>query len=170
MVLWKKGYKNWVKYSTESDGVTIYNGGLGYKNGYRLNSSGTESAKSTATATGYIPAKNEDVFYMSGVVWNPPSGGATDYSYISFFDSSFKKLAHINQYIGAAGNGVSNMYNNTANVLVNDKTVHNITTDSNGVTTFNIKYGSAANKIAYIRISAVGKGADMIVTVNEEIA
>ena len=34
--VWKSGYKNWVKYSTEADGVTIYNGGLGYKNGYRM--------------------------------------------------------------------------------------------------------------------------------------
>ena len=161
-------YHDKVVTSINTDG-SIYNGGFGYKNGYRLNSSATETAKSGAAATGYIPAKNGDVFYMSGVVWNPPSGGATDYSYISFFDSSFNKLAHINQYIGSTGNGVSNIYNNTANTISGTKTDHSITTDSNGVTTFNIAYGSAASKIAYIRISAVGDGGDMTVTVNEEI-
>ena len=34
--------KNWVPYSTEADGITIYNDGLGYKEGYRLSSSGAE--------------------------------------------------------------------------------------------------------------------------------
>jgi hypothetical protein len=34
--------RNEVRYSTEADGVTIYNGGLGYKYGYRVRSGGAE--------------------------------------------------------------------------------------------------------------------------------
>ena len=38
ILVWKSGFKNWVRYSTESGGAAIYNGGLGYKNGYRVRS------------------------------------------------------------------------------------------------------------------------------------
>ena len=44
VVLWKGGHTNLVPLSTEADGVTIYNGGLGYKNGYRIRSGGAEGA------------------------------------------------------------------------------------------------------------------------------
>ena len=43
VTIWEN-MKNWVKFSTEADGVTIYNGGLGYKNGYRVRSGGAEAA------------------------------------------------------------------------------------------------------------------------------
>lgn len=39
-VLWQSGYTNLVPLSTEADDKTIYNGGLGYKNGYRIRSGG----------------------------------------------------------------------------------------------------------------------------------
>lgn len=64
--VWKADYKNWVKYSTESDGVTIYNGGLGYKNGYRVRSGGAEGETARGTCTGFIPVKGGDVVRFSG--------------------------------------------------------------------------------------------------------
>lgn len=67
--VWKSGYKNWVQYSTEDDGVTIYNGGLGYKNGYRLSSSGSESSSGVSTVTGFIPAKAGDIIRIKGYRW-----------------------------------------------------------------------------------------------------
>ena len=32
VILFKSGPKNWIPYSTTTDGKTIFNGGLGYKN------------------------------------------------------------------------------------------------------------------------------------------
>lgn len=61
VLAWKKGYKNWVPFSTEEDGVTIYNGGKGYKDGYRVRSGGAEGATSVGVCVGFIPAKAGDV-------------------------------------------------------------------------------------------------------------
>lgn len=83
--VWKSGYKNWVKYSTEADGVTIY--GLdydgdgkndGYKDGYRVRSGGAEGAHGSGTCTGFIPVKGGDIVRVSSTGEHVPfaSGGA----------------------------------------------------------------------------------------------
>ena len=70
VVLWEEPatYKNWARFSTEVDGVTIYNGGIGYKIGYRVRSDGAEVAVSEmpASCTGFIPLKAGDVVRLSG--------------------------------------------------------------------------------------------------------
>lgn len=66
LLLWKSGYKNWARFSTEADGVTIYNNGLGYKNGYRIRSGGAEGVTDIATCTGFIPAKAGDIIRWTG--------------------------------------------------------------------------------------------------------
>lgn len=68
VVIWKKpdDMKNWARLSTEADGVTIYNNGLGYKNGYRIRSGGAEGATDIATCTGFIPAKAGDIIRWTG--------------------------------------------------------------------------------------------------------
>lgn len=162
--VWKSGFKNWVKYSTEADGKTIYNGGLGYRNGYRLSSSGEEKVQTNAVSTGFIPATPKDIIRMAGVSWKSTINAG--YTYICFYDAKFNKLAHINEYQGQSSNGVANMSAGT--VLTNDKRAHNITADANGVYTFDLDYQSGAS-FSYIRISAEGNGADMIVTINEPI-
>lgn len=158
--IWKSGPTNLVPLSTEVDGKTIYNGGLGYKNGYRLSSSGAEKAQSEAVTTGFIPAKRGDVIRMKGAIW-----GTTvkeGYSYIVTYDASRTKLHHANKY------AMSGRYNGIDNQVGIDKDKSSIVTDDNGVTTFNLVF-TDTKEISYIRISATGDGADMIVTVNEEI-
>ena len=163
VLLWKGGYTNQVPLSIDTNG-SIFNG-KGYIDGYRLNSSGTTTAEGGTTATGYIPCTPEDTVRMAGVSWVPKAPAY--YCYISFFDANFKKLAHINNYRDSAiANGVSNMTAGT--VLTNKFAAHNITQDENGVWTFDLDYQSSAS-FAYIRISGFGAGADMIVTINEEI-
>lgn len=159
-------YVNRVPISIDTDG-SIYNNGLGYINGYRLNSSGGLTAGANSSATGFIPAKKGDIFYLAGAEWFPPKNGDCYYSYISFFDENFTKLAHINQYIGTNNEyGISNMA--AGSVLVNTKANHSITTDDNGITTFLLDYLDSAD-FSYIRISAICDGADMVVTVNGRI-
>lgn len=64
LLLWKGGYKNWVRYSINADG-TIYNNGLGYKPGYRVRSGGAEDV-ANGVCTGFIPVKSGQVVRISG--------------------------------------------------------------------------------------------------------
>jgi hypothetical protein len=59
-------YTNQVPISTETDGVTIYNGGLGYKDGERIRSGGALGSHSGASHTGFIRAVGGDVVRLSG--------------------------------------------------------------------------------------------------------
>lgn len=155
-ILWKTGYENQVLLSINGDG-SIYNNGLGYKNGYRLSSSGEEKAQTNSTTTGFIPATNGDIIRMSGgSMYVTVSGG---YSYIVFYDSAFNKIAHGNWY----QKGSNYVNNSTTNI---NKATSYYTVDENGVTTFTL---DVSVDYSYIRISAEGDGSSLVVTVNEEI-
>ena len=160
------GTPNLVPFSTVSGGASIYND-VGYKEGYRLSSlssSGVEKAQTNSVVTGFIPATPKDIIKMSGVSWVPTVSDG--YCYICFYDANYTLLATINEYVGGTTNGVSNVSAGT--VLINDKTAHTITADSDGVYTFNLSYQDDAS-FSYIRISAEGLGANMIVTKDKKI-
>lgn len=162
LLLWKAAMKNWVPYSIESDG-TIYNGGLGYIEGYRLSSSGALKEQENSVATGFIPAKPGDVIRMKGVTWGTTVDNG--YSYIVFCNDNFERLTTVNKFeMDDTNNGVSNVGSTT----IVDKSASTVLTDESGVTVFNIVFKTTLN-FAYIRISATGSGSDMIVTVNDEI-
>ena len=162
VTLWEASasYKNWVKYSTEADGVTIYNNGLGYKNGYRLSSSGGESANTKDSVTGFIPVNGGETIYIKAkdtqgndVYWYNTSRST---NYINAYTAD-KTLLYAGNAKGTYGS--SNL-------------IESMSADTvNGVSIVKIK---ALSDIAYIRISVAGdayavSGADMIVTVNESI-
>lgn len=161
-VLFKSGYTNQVPRSLSSGGGSIYNG-TGYKNGYRLSSNGSEKSQNNSTVTGFIPAKPGDVIRMKGVTWG--TSESNGYCYILYAGSDFKNVFTINKYRQDTAN--NNMSNFTDKSKV-DLTTSGIFTDSNGVTTFIVNFNTTIN-YTYIRISAEGNGANMIVTVNEEI-
>lgn len=161
--VWKAGYKNWVRYSTESDGKTIYNGGLGYKNGYRIRSGGVEGAQRDAACTGFMPFKKGDIMY------NYPAfhGGNVDNA-INFANASFENIGQMTASgalygICAKGSGWAASLQNVS-----------------GVSVLDVSGASNANDIAYVRITnsinagangaGVTTGAQFIVTINEEIA
>lgn len=154
-------YTNRVPLSTDTDG-SIYNG-TGYKDNARLSSSGgvSGSAQNGSVTTGFIPYSATDVVRMYGVEWLGATANYGGHFYINFYDSSkkFKTYVSAQAYVG-----------NYDHVIF-------ITRDENGVETIitNAEYGSSnsflnlVRQSSYIRITARGKGADMIVTVNEEI-
>lgn len=163
--VWKSGYKNWVKYSTENDGKTIYNGGLGYKTGYRVRSGGAEGENSYAICTGFIPYKKGDLLRII-----PQFTGVNSQNTINFYDSGFANLGQYNDngsfYGICTGGG------------------WNVATEQDGITTVDVTGANGAAGIAYIRIThiyvAPGRTTgytayvqdpetDFIVTVNEEI-
>lgn len=154
-VLWTLpvSYTNQVPISIDTDG-SVYNG-TGYKNGYRLSSSGAEKAADVyCSVTGYIPATGGDVIRIGGVSWYVDNNAA---NYLCAYDSSFN-------YIGAIYGQHGGYYGTK---------IHSAYDISHSLSTITLANNVS---IAYIRVncrdnsnSAGVDGADMIVTVNEEI-
>lgn len=161
VVLWKSGYTNRVPLSTEDDGKTIYNGGLGYKNGYRVRSGGAEGVSSDSACTGFIPVKSGDAVYVSGMPWFT---GASSANALNVSDSSFTNIGQFTMGQNAKYGIFSSAYlNYTASSVVEVKP---------GVWKWIVP--PADSGVAYIRVSGyeIGNtalGSNMIVTVNEEI-
>lgn len=159
-----KTFTNQVPISTDTDG-SIFNG-VGYIENRRLSSSGglSSSAQNGSVTTGFIPWYGDTtVLRMKGVEWLNASPNAGGHYYVIFYDAN-KKSRGINDYINSGNtSGVSHILT--------------ITRDANGVETFvfNKDYGTSnmllqwVRSAKYIRITARGKGADFIVTINEEI-
>jgi hypothetical protein len=163
VVLWQvitETYKNWAKYSTEADGTTIYNNGLGYKNGYRVRSGGAEGTSSTTVCTGFIPYKADDTM----LIYSPDIGNSPSVSYINAYDSDKNNLGQV------ATNATYGMF------AVSGSSWAKFVTEANKVKTLIIPSSfTGAGNIAFVRISlgfqqsAKAKGESMIITVNEEI-
>ena len=158
-----KTFTNQVPISTDTDG-SIFNK-VGYKENVRLSSSGgvSSSAQNGSVTTGFIPFPDGDktVVRMKGVEWKNSTANHGGHYYINYYDSSKKFLVYL-----ASGD-----HANYTHVVT-------VTRDANGVETvlWNQSYGTSnsmlqyiRNNAKYIRITAYGKGADMIVTINEEI-
>lgn len=161
-LLWKSGYTNLVPLSTEADGKTIYNGGLGYKDGYRVRSGGAEGEASSGSCIGFIPIKPGDVVRLSG--WDF-SHNANENA-INVADKNFTNIGQFTMLPARYG-VMAYTYNGqyyVADSVIQEKT---------GVW----KWVCPPNAdIAFMRVSAYGSypvnnklGSKMIVTVNEEI-
>lgn len=156
--LWEAGYVNQIPLSTEVDGATIYNGGLGYKNGYRVRSGGAELAFTNACCTGYIPVKGLSVIRVSGYDKGFSDGGVQ--SAINVFDAGFTNLGQI---VGNTNPGYGIFVDNA----LKDYAATSVVQEANcwKWTVPPDEYG-----IAYIRVTAyVTDGSKLIVTVDEEI-
>jgi len=156
-VLWEKVlFKNWARYSINADG-TIYNNGLGYKEGYRVRSGGTEAANATSTITGYIPIKGGEFVEIYGVdFFHANSDNAINVS-----DSSFENLGQIVANYATAGYGIfADEYRAYC--------FNTVTQKGNGA--YRWVAPPADSGIAYIRVTArTTNGAGLIVAVNQEI-
>lgn len=157
---------NQVLLSTEEDDSTIYNNGLGYKDGCRVRSGGAEVATETGSCTGFIKAKAGGVVRLAGFNVEDVSTNNA----INVYDVNHSVLGQIVANYPDAGYGLF--------------------TDSGGY----IKYGwgnefgvkqekagvyawtlPPVESIAYIRVTGssgeylVYPGSTMIVTINEDI-
>lgn len=165
ILVWKN-ITNQVPISTDTDG-SIFNK-VGYKENVRLSSSGgiSSSAQNGSVTTGFIPWYGDStILRIKGVDWlNAPSKASGHY-YVVFYDAN-KKAHPTNAYLGL----IEAPPTNAEHILT-------VTRDENGVETFvfNKDYGTSnallnwVRSASFIRITAYGKGADMIVTINEEI-
>lgn len=159
VVAWaKKTYTNLVPLSTDTDG-SIFNG-VGYKDNVRLSSSGgiSGSSQNGSVTTGFIPwGGDADILRLKGVEWVADG----KHYYVNFYNEAKAFLDYFSANMADGGS-----YDHVVTV-----------TRENGVTTYvwNVDYGTSNTLLQhvraakYIRITARGNGADMIVTVNEEI-
>lgn len=161
-------YTNVLPLAIASDG-TPYNGGQGWKTDTRLNSSGAESTSSATgvETTGFIPVKNGDVVYLSGVGLNLNESAGN--SYIWLYDSSFTKLT--GRYTRLGDESESSLASMQASGLIDRDTNGNITMmvigDNNFFQTGNT-FGDITS-VAYLRFSAAEINTDSIITINQEI-
>lgn len=161
-ILWQAvSYKNWARYSTESDGKTIYNGGKGYKDGYRIRSGGAETTLSDGVCTGFIRVNAGDVVRITGWNFTKVSSGNA----INVADSSFSNIGQLTSQPGHYG------------IFTSGYSAYgwsSVVEESEGVWKWIVP--PSASGVVYIRVSGYDNskgysswGADMVITVNEEI-
>ena len=164
--IWKAiTFTNQVPISTDTDG-SIFNG-VGYIDNRRLSSSGSlsSSAQNGSVTTGFIPWYGDTTYLrMKGVEWLNSYMDGNGVCYIIPYDASKKAYGGVYLSAGEYRGG-------------NQNHVVSVTRDANGVETvkFSETYGTSNTMLqkfreaSFIRITAYGKGANMIVTINEEI-
>lgn len=104
-------YTNLVPTSIDTS-KNIYNG-IGYKTGYRLNSSGTETELENAIVSGYIPYNGETIRMWGSTL---DSAGYTG-NYIAFYDANFNKTLVISgTATGVTFESLNNKYMMSLNV------------------------------------------------------
>ena len=141
---------NLVPSSTDSEGG-IYNG-TGYKDGYRLNSSGAEAALSGFAVTGFIPFTKGQTIRVGG-------SGITFSEYGSmlyFYDGSKTAVAQTGIDYNQIGKSEYGVW---------------VTDEANSVVclTPSANYPSSGSESGYFRVSAKGSGAKLVVTLDKEI-
>ena len=157
--------ENQIPLSINADGSQFVgeNGEDGYKIGYRINSSGTETAEPNLGVTGYIPIKKGDVLYFKNCKLPTSASGGETYASnlrVALYKSDFSLKAAIYAY---------QLVQSTAHhYLINNV----VTTDdaSGFITAFTIndQYGDIGSK-GYIRIGMGPMDGSEIITINKEV-
>lgn len=139
----------------DSNSTAIYNASNtpGYKDGYRSNSSGTETAAEGCSITGLMRANAGDLIYAKGIGWTNDNSGS---NYITFYDSTKTKIQAVKE----------SDFRVTCNGNLNsagDIVAFKIPTSSTG------HWNTSLANTYYFRISGAAPGSNFIVKVNEEI-
>jgi hypothetical protein len=86
-------YTNWIPLSTDENDNIL--NGVGYVEGYRINSSGALTEAAGVSTTGYIPCKNGDILRSSAGI----SGDNAGWTGIALYDANKTWLASIKQEV-----------------------------------------------------------------------
>ena len=129
-----------------TDSADVYNG-TGYMDNNRLTTTNGISYKSGFVHTGYIPAKQGDIIRVSGADFDGTAG-----NYILVFNSS-RELIWLANLSGEKDEKSGIAYTVTGVLVFETDKVQTGTLDD----------------MAYFRISAIGQGNTLTVTVNEDI-
>lgn len=153
-----KDYVNYLALSTDENG-DLYNGGQGWKENTRLNSSGEETTAAGTEVTGFIPITIGDLLRFENIKITGVEGDGNTTQYIVFYDSNKTKIKHAythnvyetsNQagYLTLDNSGYWSLYN-TANLKALDT-------------------GVDWSDLAYFRISAEEITAESLIAINDE--
>lgn len=155
-LVWKSGYLNLVPLSIDTDG-SIYNG-KGYKENYRLNSSGVPSALNGAIHSGFIPYTAGGVIRAKGCTVPVSQSG----QYVACYDANFNCLkSATSSSIAAYAKYGSYVQQSDGKYLL---------TVSDLALYLSESYSIDINNVKYVRISMPScAAADFIVTIDEEI-
>jgi hypothetical protein len=147
-------YTNVVPSSIDTEGE-VFNG-VGYKEGTRLNSSGTEASLARAICSGFIPYNNEDIRAYGARVENLEAGAF----YVCFYNAAFEKIGVI------PGREFSGSNPGLTSEMVDEKMM--LTIDVSEVT--NETFKGYMNDATYIRVSMSScSGQVFVVTLNEKL-
>lgn len=138
-------YTNWIPISTDENGNIL--NGVGYVEGYRINSSGALTEAAGVSTTGYIPCKNGDILRSSAGIIGDNAG----WTGIALYDANKTWLASIKQEVLAT----------SSKWVVNDDGSFYLDTTA---------APTAAHTFSFIRFHSqhiADEGA--VITVNEEI-
>ena len=146
-------YTNVIPLSINADGTQYVgeNGEDGYKVGYRINSSGNETASEGFKCTGFIPVKLNDVVYLKNIAFSPTGGSGTHK--IQVYDASFGSI-----------NGIKEDSFNDMQYLIKPYEVDEATGYLKSFTVSNSGSG-----YSYIRVVSSVLDANSIITINEPI-
>lgn len=141
-------YKNQLPISTDTDG-SIFNG-IGYKNNYRLNSSGNVVAYTGRVVTGFIPCKRGDIIRCKNLKW----ANLNDNIYICSYKANKSFIYAVN---GANSHAVIDETNKLVTFNTRDISSNHITTETEYV------------RLCFYNDDANWDYTKGIITVNEEI-
>lgn len=145
-------YTNLLPSAIDTDG-SIYNN-IGWKEGYRITSSGALEEYSGSYLTGFIPIKIGDIVHLKNVKWQygVTTGLGSGNQRVSFYDSNKAQLA---QATGTSLGGV----------------LSGVKDDNNIWTQFTVKNWSGVDigSAVYFRLNCAEISGNSIITVNEEI-
>lgn len=142
-------YTNQLPIAVGTDGL-VYNGGMGYKVGCRLNSSGVETATNGVSLTGFIPCRPGDVIRLKNM--NFQSGDTSSAHRLGVYNSAKASI----------------LVRNSGDVGINYADGFGAVLDDAGaIVQFIIP--PEHTDAAYFRISAANIGETSVITVNQEI-
>ena len=117
---------NLIPLSINTDGTPYVgaDGEDGYKSGYRLNSSGTETQKTNMYVTGFMPVETGDKVVLDNVGWSAYDGSNNYHCYLTLYDESFATLGYTTaDQFKASATTISGLVSN--GVFATDTTVGN---------------------------------------------
>lgn len=145
------------------------NGELGYKTGYRLNSSGAESAVSDWAVTGFIPISTEDTLYFKNIQIR---GNNQKHDYIGLYNASFSSLTStqvISVFIEQTLNNAGSAPEDYGITLDADNNLVSIDFKKLSTTAYGSVSVSGWQNVKYIRFSCFGITDESIIAKNESI-
>lgn len=156
-------YTNQLNNAINADG-TPYNNGKGWKSGYRINSSGTETAASNIEVIGFIPFALGDVAYFKNIsLLLGNSAAQFNNQYLAFYNESFSMIG-TTKFSDAMLSSQKTTY--TADASNN---LMSFTFDSGIFEYMGVLNELAAATKLYFRISAEEIDDSSIITLNEPI-